>query len=100
MNSRDNLYRKLKETSPDSPLYCQYKINLRTLNIILKRSIFITKKQYYHTCFKKCKNDMNNKWTILVDILKNKKKSKLPDYFNIDGYMLNDSTLIANEFIN
>ena len=43
---------------------------------------------------------MKNTWTILVDILKNKKKSKLPDYFNIDGHMSNDSTLIANEFYN
>ena len=43
---------------------------------------------------------MKNTWTILVDILKNKQKSKLPDYFNIDGHMPNDSTLIANEFIN
>ena len=24
INNRDNLYRKLKETSPDSPLYYQY----------------------------------------------------------------------------
>ena len=29
---------------------------------------------------------MKNTWKILVDILKNKKKSKLPDYFNIDGH--------------
>ena len=43
---------------------------------------------------------MKNTWTILVDILKNKKKSKLPDYFNIDGHMSNDRTLIANEFNN
>ena len=43
---------------------------------------------------------MKNTWTILVDILKNKKKSKLPDYLNIDGHMSNDSTLIANEFNN
>ena len=35
-----------------------------------------------------------------MDILKNKKKSKLPDYFNIDGHMSNDRTLIANEFDN
>ena len=86
INNRDNLYHKLKETSPDSPLYYQYKINLCTLNIILKRSIFIAKKQYYHTCFEKCKNYMKNTLKILVDILKNKKKSKLPDYFNIDGH--------------
>ena len=70
INNRDNVYRKLKETSPHSLLYYQYKLNLRTLNIILKRSIFIAKKQYYRTC----KNDMKNTWTILVDILKNKKK--------------------------
>ena len=67
--SINNLYRKLKETTPDSPLYYQYKTNLRTLNIILKRKYFHSKKkQYYDTCFEKCKNDMKNTWTILVDI--------------------------------
>ena len=39
-------------------------------------------------------------WTILVDILKNKKRKFLPDYFIIDGHMSNDNTLIANEFNN
>ena len=45
INNRDNLLRKLKETSPDSPLYYQYKINLRTLNIILKKAKYLHSKR-------------------------------------------------------
>ena len=70
INNRYNLYRKLKETSPDSPLYYQYKINLRTLNIILKRSIFIAKKSLSNS-IKQSKNRS------FKEYLKNPPTSKL-----------------------
>ena len=50
---RDTLYRNLKNTPTNSLDYEQRKINLRTLNVILKRSIFIAKKTYYHSFFTK-----------------------------------------------
>ena len=38
--------------------------------------------------------------TFLVDNFKKLEENKLPDYFNIDGYMSKDSTFIATEFNN
>ena len=48
---RDFLYRKLKETTSDSIEYEHRKINVRTYNIILRRSIFNAKKNFYHSQF-------------------------------------------------
>ena len=49
---RDNLYKKLKQTSPESQHFNMLKINLRTYNKILKRSIKLAKTDYYQFSFK------------------------------------------------
>ena len=43
---RDELYREFKKTPTDSSNYEARKINSRTYNVIIKRSIFIAKKTY------------------------------------------------------
>ena len=65
---RDNMYRKLKQTSHDSQHFETLKINLRTYNKILKRNIKQAKKAYYQEAFQKHQNDIKSTWRIIKDI--------------------------------
>ena len=54
---------------------------------------------YYHTTFEKCKHDIKETWsTIKKSIQKTTTGGKLPDYFKIDGNIVNDKHVIANKF--
>ena len=65
---RDNMYRKLKQTSHDSQNFETLTINLRTYNNILKRNIKQAKKAYYQEAFQKHQNDIKSTWRIIKDI--------------------------------
>ena len=56
---RDQLYKKLKLTNPNSPHYDTIKTNLKTYNLILKQNIRYAKQIYYETCFHHFRNDNN-----------------------------------------
>ena len=71
---RDELYREFKKTPTDSSNYEAGEINLRTYNVIIKRSIFIAKKKYYHHIFQKYFSDIKNTWFIIKNLLHKKKK--------------------------
>ena len=93
------MYRKLRKTSPDSEDFQTRTTNLKTFNIILKRSIHTAKKQYYNSCFDKYKNNIKQTWSTINNILnKNNKKHKLPDSFNINGSLTNNKKDIVNSF--
>ena len=95
---RDNLYRKLKQTPPDSNQFPVLKINLRTYNKILKRSIKMAKSTYYQHSFQKHKNDIKNTWRIIKDILNStKKKNNYPEAFWINGELISDKVVLANQ---
>ena len=86
---RDFLYRKLKETPSDSIEYEHRKINVRTYNMILLRSIFIAKK--YNSRFPKYIFDIKSTWSVIRNILnKNKSKSSLPDEMKINNCLIID----------
>ena len=95
---RDNLYRKLKQTPPDSNQFPVLKINLRTYNKILKRRIKIAKSTYYQQSFQKHKNDVKSTWRIIKDILNStKKKNNYPEAFLINGELISDKVVLANQ---
>ena len=73
---RDELYRELKKTPTDSSNYEARKINLRTYNVMIKRSIFIAMKTYYHHIFQKFSSDIKNTWSIIATYCTKKKKKK------------------------
>ena len=99
INTRNDMYRKLRKTSPDSEDFQTRTINLKTLNIILKRTIHKAKKQYYNSCFDKYKNNNKQTWSTINDIRnKNTKKQKLPDLFNINGSLTNNKKDNVNSF--
>ena len=96
---RDNMYRKLKQTSHDSQHFETMKINLRTYNKILKRNIKQAKKAYYQEAFQKHQHDIKSTWRIIKDILnKSQKQKNYPDTFLVDGKLISDKLIIAKQF--
>ena len=99
INFRNVMYRKLRTTNSDSEHCHTRKTNFRTYNVILKRSIYIAKKQYYQSCFDKYKNDMKQTWSTINTILnRNDKKRKLPENFYLNGLLTNNTKNIENSF--
>ena len=96
---RDKLYKKIKQTPLESPLYPQLSTNLKTYNKILKKLIREAKKTYYENIFSKFKNDVKNTWLTIKSLISSSKdKNKMPDYFNVNNRIITDSREIAEEF--
>ena len=98
---RDRLYADLKMTDINDNSYAVKKINLTTYNSILKRSIRLAKKNYYHTCFENFKDDIKKTWSSINGILNKtsvNKKKDFPKFFIVRGEHLHDHKEIANEF--
>ena len=96
---RDNMYRKLKQTSHDSQNFETLKINLRIYNKILKRNIKQAKKAYYQEAFQKHQNDIKSTWRIIKDVLnKSQKQKNYPDTFLVDGQLISNKLIIAKQF--
>ena len=96
---RDKLYKKLKTTPLNNPLYAQLKYNLNSYNKILKKAIRERKKEYYHNCFEMHKNNMEKTWRTIKGILtKRSNENKLPDYYLVNNSKMYDKKCSANEF--
>ena len=96
---RDNLYKRLKLTDPNSANYDTININLKTDNGILKTSIRAAKQIYFELCFKRFKNDIRNTWKTINDILlKTKIQTKSPTVIVENGVIHTDKQIIANKF--
>lgn len=99
INFRDNLYKKHKMTDPQTPEFDTQKVNLKTCNTILKKSIRLAKKLYYASIFLKYKNDMKGTWKTISEILnKTKRKKSFPCYFRDGEHFITDQQEIANRF--
>jgi len=66
---RDDLYKAHKMTDPTSAEHDRQKNNLKTFNAILKRSVRLSKRNYYETIFNKLKNDIKGTWKTINGIL-------------------------------
>ena len=76
---RDKLYKQTLLTNPDLPEYQMLKINLKTYNGILKRSLRMAKQIDYKTCFNRFKYDAKNTWKTINEIIsKSKTNTPLP----------------------
>ena len=95
---KDKLYIKLKSTSPTADDLNVIQSNFKTYNRILRQTIRIAKKDYYHNCFLKFKSDIKQTWSTINDIICKSKKSDFPEYFEINGSKIFDYKNIANEF--
>ena len=78
---RDNLYKQMKSTHPDSQQFPTLKQNLKTYNKILNRSIQQSKQNHYHSQFENFKNDTKKTWDVIKTILNvNKRKKDFPSF--------------------
>ncbi len=108
IRKRDILYKKLIKTKSTSPSYNKKKETLDNHNVILKKLLRKTKREYYTNEFQKFSNDCKNTWKLLNEVTGRKsKKTELPCYFkkiiNTTEYekleiKLTDDKTIANEF--
>ena len=60
INHRDRLNKKLKQTKPNSLNFTRLKLNLKTFNMILKKTIRNAKTSYYHEQFDRYNKDSRN----------------------------------------
>ena len=86
---RDKLYKQTK-LNPDSPEHEMLLINLKTYNVILKRSFRIAKQSYFETRFNQFKFDIKNTWKTINEIL--------PTYFKESNSIMTDKLEITNKF--
>lgn len=96
---RDDLYKRLRLCTPGSIEWSGLKINLKTYNSILKKSIRAAKEVFFANSFEKVKGDMKKTWKCINEVLnRGKKKNDFPDCFNIDNSLVSDPKVIADAF--
>ena len=78
-------------------MYSVIKINLKTYNTILKRSIKQVKILYYQHQFDQYKNNIKKTWGVIKELVNRTSiKNILPQYFIVDREVLTDKHVIAN----
>ena len=96
---RDKLYKQLRLSNPNSLHYDTLTLNLKTYNLILRKSIISAKQMYYESRFNRIGNDIRRTWKTINEILtKNQTQNKFPTVFNGNGSMITDKVNIANKF--
>ena len=96
---RDKLYKQLRLSNPNSLHYDTLKLNLKTYNLILRKSIISVKQMYYESRFNRIGNDIRRTWKTINEILtKNQTKNKFQTVVNDNGSMITDKVNIANKF--
>ena len=73
---RDELYKKLKSTDPNSELYDTLETNFRTRRRILQKDINVAKKAYYFEHIQKFSDNARKTWNKINEILNKCKKKK------------------------
>ena len=58
---RDKLYKQLRLSNPNSLHYDTLKLNLKTYNLILRKSIISAKQMYYESRFNRFGNDIRRR---------------------------------------
>ena len=96
---RDKMYKRLRLTNCDSPMYETLEKNLNNYNCILQRNIDAAKKNYYESKFNRCVSNIKQTWTTINE-LRNKcnNKKEFPSYFIINGDKIDNKEDIANNF--
>ena len=97
---RDNLHLLVTRADPESPEYPTLKLNLKTFNGILKKSIRNAKCLYYYEIFNKYKNDMKNMWANINKLITKSCKGKEIKEIIVKGQKIQDKQQIVNEFNN
>ena len=82
---RDKMYKRLRLTNCDSPMYETLEKNLKNYNSILQRNINAAKFFYYESKFNKYVSNIKQTWTTINELLnKCYNKKEFPSYFTIN----------------
>ena len=96
---RDQMYKKMKASPPDSQEYESKRINLNTCNSLLQKSIRNAKALFYGREFEKHKNDSRKTWSTIKNLInRNRSTKEFPSYFLINNSKETDQKIIANKF--
>ena len=96
---RDKMYKRLRLTNSDSPMYETLEKNLKNFNCILQRNINTAKNIYYESKFNECISNIKQTWTTINELLKKcNNKKDFPSYFIINGDKIDNKEDIANNF--
>merc|ERR1711942_86367 len=96
---RDNIYKKLKSTPSENPLYETLDQNLHVYNTMLRKNIRKAKLDYYNSLFTKFKDDIKKTWDTIKSVMKKtKNKENIPECLIIDGKEIKDNITIAEKF--
>ena len=83
---RDKMYKRIRLTNSDSPMYETQEKNLKNFNCILQRNINTAKFFYYESKFNKYVSNIKQTWTTINELLnKCNNKKDFPSYFIING---------------
>ena len=97
---RDMLYKKVKNTSINSPSYEVLKTTLKQYNMILKIIINNAKYCYFQKLFNNHNNNIKKTWDNIRLIINNSPKNNILPKFviNDNNICVTNKTEIANEF--
>ena len=83
---RDKMYKRLRLTNCDLPMYETLEKTLKNYNCILQRNINAAKKNYYESKFNRYVSNIKQTWTTINELLnKCNNKKEFPSYFIING---------------
>ena len=95
---RDKMYKHLRLTNSDSPMYETLEKNLKNFNCILQRNISTANIIYYESKLNKYTSNVKQIWTTINELLNKCSKKRFPSYFIINGDKIDNKEDIANNF--
>ena len=95
---RDNLYKELKQTEPNSATFFKKKHDLKVHNSILNKCIRKAKTSYYHTQFTKYKTNIKRTWIEINSIINKASSKHVPSCIIINDTEITENKSIANHF--
>ena len=96
---RDKLYKQMKCILPTSVEYEIIRLNLKTYNNILRKSLFRAKRLFLSYTFNKYNSDIKNTWKSINELLsRNYTNKSFPQSLVIDGTQISDKREIVNTF--
>ena len=99
MKERDNMFKKIKKTNPDSKSYSTLETKYKDYCRLLQKSIRLAKSMYYTNQFEKYKSDIKKTWNQINQVIgKHRKGPKFPQYFLDKDKKVSDDKCIAELF--
>ena len=100
INHRNKLYKKLKQTKPDSFAYIEKQTHFNRYRNNLKKIMLHAKRSHYKDLFEQFRFDMKKTWGVISETLNKNVRNPIADNMVINGVDCSDKQLIADNFNN